>query len=222
MILSDSQFHILQDKWAQAKADEKLVFSCPICRDFCQAVVPFLNCSNHLVCASCLEHAKSSDVRVCPLCPVPEAQLHLQCPACSHTFFSNSEARVGAQCPKCTASFVPRLVRTFKRAHHTYTNFLTDKEKSTLQAEFQECGGRVQCPGCRHPIERALACNELFHCGYERVCAACGCFSFRWEAGLVQHRRERGCMCHPDAQENEEACVRARLRKSLEMDGVYS
>jgi hypothetical protein len=222
MILSDSQFHILQDRWSLNKAEERMVFACPICRDFCSSVVPFFSCSNHLVCAACFEHARASDVKVCPLCPVPDAHLHLQCPECSHLFFCPSEANTGADCPACKSHFQPRLIRTFKRSAHTYTNFLTENEKQILKSEFEDGAGRVRCPGCRHPIERAVACNELFHCGHERVCAACGCFSFRWEAGLVQHRRESGCMCMPDAQEDEVSCVRKRFRESLERDGVHT
>jgi len=223
MILSDSEFHLLQDRWTQAKSHQHMVFPCPICREFCASLVPFFSCSSHPVCAACLEHARASDVNVCPLCPVPDAQLHLACSQCSHTFFSRAESSLEATCPQCAHAFVPRLSRIFKRSAHTYTNFLTDKEKQVLVSEYQECSGCVRCPSCRHPIERAFACNELFHCGHERVCAACGCFSFRWEAGLVQHRRERGCLCMPKEGEqgDEFARVRDRVRESLEQEGVH-
>ena len=223
LLISDEQFYIFEEAWNQRKhaSSPATMLSCPICRDFSSCLVPFHGCSTHRVCKSCLQHAKDSDVHSCALCPVPDATLHLQCPSCKHIgFYESVAAAEGAVCNSCSLRFVPQLLRTFKRAPHTYTNFVTHKEVVELRQEFHESGGRVRCPSCRQPLERAFACNELFHCGHERVCAACGCFSFRWEAGLVQHRRERGCVSMPEEGHDEHVCVRERLRESFRNDGI--
>jgi hypothetical protein len=178
-------------------------------------------CSTHRVCADCVEHARSSDVTRCVFCPVPDATLHLQCPCCSAVNVTTQDAVHGCTCQQCASHFVPELLRIFKRGPHTYTNFLTDEERNRLAREFHATGGRVQCPTCRHPVERATACNELFHCGHEKLCAACGQFAFRWEAGLVQHRRESGCLCVPDPNANEVEGVRKGWELSLRNAGVH-
>lgn len=220
MLLSDADFHVLQDRWALQRLNLTLGEDCPVCKSFHTALQPFFGCSKHRVCAECVQHAHASDVHSCVFCPVPDAVLHLQCPSCSYVTVSTMDALHGATCASCRSCFVPSLLRVFKRGPNAYTNFLTDAERKLLSSEYRATGGRVQCPSCRHPIERASACNELVHCGHEKVCAACGKFAFRWEAGLVQHRREDGCACIPNPQEDETVGVRNRWRLALLQAGV--
>lgn len=220
MLLSDAEFHILQDRWRQRRDDIVMGEECPVCKTFSTNLHPLCGCSIHRVCANCVQHASDSDVRRCVFCPVPDATLHLRCPCCAHVHVTMDMSAVQGMTCRCGHHFVPDLLRVFKRGPNIYTNFLSDNEKRQVQDEFHACGGRVQCPSCRHPIERESACNELFHCGYERVCAACGQFAFRWEAGLVQHRRESGCPCNPNPDDNEIETVRERVRQSYTEAGI--
>jgi hypothetical protein len=220
MLLSDAEFHTLQDRWALQRLNLTLGEDCPVCKSFHTVLHPLCGCSKHRVCTDCVQHAKDSDVKQCVFCPVPDALLHLQCPSCTSVSVCTMDALHGVHCGTCRVHFVPSLLRVFKRGPHAYTNFLTEAERQQLTSEFRATGGRVQCPTCRHPIERASACNELVHCGHEKVCAACGQFSFRWEAGLVQHRREQGCACVPNPEEDEATNVGIRWRHALIQAGV--
>ena len=222
MMLSDAEFHILQDRWASQRQNLTLGEECPVCKGFSLDLVPLCGCSRHRVCSDCSEHARQSDVTRCVFCPVPDATLHLQCPHCASVTVTDADALHGCVCIQCRMEFQPVLLRIFKRGPHTYTNFLTPAEKTQLASDFAVTAGRVQCPTCRHPVERASACNELFHCGHEKICAACGQFAFRWEAGLIQHRRESGCACVPDPNADEGASVRERWRQSLMEAGVQT
>jgi len=221
MLLSDAEFHVLQDRWHLQRQHMTLGEECPVCKGFGVNLQPLCGCSQHRVCEDCADHARQSDVTRCVFCPVPDATLHLQCPSCSAVkVTTDADALHGCACLQCHTTFTPQLLRIFKRGPHTYTNFLTEAERLQLSHEFRTTGGRVQCPTCRHPVERASACNELYHCGHEKLCAACGQFAFRWEAGLVQHRRESGCACVPDTQADEAACVRDRWMLTLQNAGV--
>lgn len=220
MLLSDAEFHILQDRWAMQRQNVTFGEDCPVCKSFHTDLYPLCGCSKHRVCSDCVQHARDSDIKQCVFCPVPDATLHLRCPACTAVSVRTMDDLHGVHCDQCQTAFVPTLLRVFKRGPHTYTNFLTDTERHQLASDFRATGGRVQCPSCRHPIERASACNELVHCGHEKVCAACGRFAFRWEAGLVQHRREDGCACVPNPDDDEARCVRARWKEALVQAGV--
>lgn len=180
LLLSDDDHREWQEwfMWRQKDA------VCPACFEFTSADNLRMLCANHRLCTSC--HALNQKYSgKCLFCPPPAATLHLQC-KCKHVFYSSKQDTI--HCPACSAPVEITLSRVWKRGR-AYTNFLTQKERHQIQVEFA-CLKAVQCPGCRQGIERKEACNELCHCGYEKVCATCGYFSFSWESGLRQHFEE--------------------------------
>lgn len=166
--------------------------TCAVCTEK-DVLHPFFKCTRHAVCQTCLQHAQTCELTCCSFCPVPAATLHLQCPNCAFEFHTDASARFGTSCGNCGSNFVPQLLRIWKRGMHTYTNFLTETERKLLNDDFNSSGGHVHCPSCRLALSRSSACNDLFHCGFERVCACCGQFAFRWERGLSEHRQLTKC-----------------------------
>lgn len=168
--------------------------TCLLCKETVHQVFPMNGCVQHGICADCTEHARLSEVKTCAFCPIPTAVFDIQCPECNIQFTTSS---LEATCPN-HHTFTVQLLRTWKRGQHTYTNYLKPEEKQWIKKEMDEYPFSVHCPTCRTPLERSSACNELYHCGHECVCNACGQFSFRWENGLHEHRHETGCASHVD------------------------
>ena len=188
--------------------------SCAVC--FENATLDnFLTCTKHRICSSCTKHAATSGITTCALCPIPSANYHVQC-ECSLKFFSET---LLCEC-SCGSAFTPKLSRIFKRGPHTYTNFLDDKDREWLKNQFNKYGGCVWCPTCGQGLQRSDACNELYHCGVEKVCACCGQFNFRFEKGMIEHRRESGCASYVsddrDVRGNEPDVTREKLRRNVE------
>jgi hypothetical protein len=52
------------------------------------------------------------------------------------------------------------------------------------------------------------------------VCACCGQFNFRFEKGMIEHRRESGCASYVsddrDVRGNEPDVTREKLRRNVE------
>ena len=206
MLVSDDELNdLMQNK---QKGECKVCFE----RDF---IEPFFMCSKHSICKMCKGHATLSGITSCALCPVPVANYHVECPSCLKKFFSEV---ISCAC-SCGHHFLPKLSRIFKRGAHTYTNFLDAKDKEWLKNQFKQFGGCVWCPTCGQGLQRSDACNELYHCGIEKVCACCGQFNFRFEKGMLEHRKESGCASHvhedPDINNNESEVTRRKLAQTL-------
>ena len=168
---------------------------CPVCFDYKQDLTSFCGCDKHLLCSECQSQAKISEILNCSFCPIPSSILHLKCPSCSHIGYykknNDLNININIECVKCLLNFIPKISRIFKRNTNTYTNFITENEFDKLQLLYNTFDGCVWCPTCHQPLQRLEACNELYHCGYEKVCSCCGKFSFRWEKnGLLNHRKE--------------------------------
>lgn len=202
MLISDEE---MQDLIENKKKDKG---ECAVCFDQA-SLQPFLTCEKHKICKGCTMHASQSDVFKCALCPVPPPIFHVQCP-CLNIFFSHS-----LQCKcSCGNEFIPKLSRLFKRGPHTYTNFLEAKDKAWIRDQFNKYGGCVWCPTCGQGLQRSSACNELYHCGVEKVCACCGQFNFRFEKGMVEHRKEKGCASFFEGGDEQEM-TRKRLEEQI-------
>jgi len=205
-LISDEELHDIMHKKDNG--------SCSVCFEV-TSLHDFMNCAKHGACKSCLHHASLSGITSCAMCPKPEANYHVQCPSCLNKFFSDS---INCKC-NCGHAFTPKLSRIFKRGPHTYTNFLDEKDKLWLKNQFNQYGGCVWCPTCGIGLQRSEACNELYHCGIEKVCACCGQFNFRHEQGMVQHRKESGCASYisedRDIKGNEHFVTREKLRQNI-------
>jgi hypothetical protein len=216
MLLSDEEtFKILNNYYTQKSI--VIYPTCLLCNEVVNQVFPMNGCQKHLICSDCTEHAELSNVLQCSFCPIPTAEFDVQCPICSVQFITTS---LDTTCPN-HHSFHVNLLRSWKRGENTYTNYLKEEEKHWIRKEFEEYPTSIHCPTCRTPLERSSACNELYHCGHECVCNACGQFSFRWENGLHQHRQESGCASHVDVDsevklKGEGACIFERKKKIID------
>jgi len=206
-LISDEELNTIRQK--------RDLGQCSVCFESA-TLKDFIGCSKHAACSSCLQHASLSGVISCALCPLPLANYHVQCSQCLNKFYSDS---INCNC-SCGNKFIPQLSRIFKRGPHTYTNFLDEKDKQWLKNQFNQYGGCVWCPTCGIGLQRSDACNELYHCGVEKVCACCGQFNFRFEQGMVQHRKESGCAAYISEDKdivggNERFITREKLGRNI-------
>lgn len=222
MILSDEETQNIYSNYYRRKYFYENL-SCLVCKQENVQLNSFFQCSSHRICAQCLEHAKICEIHSCTFCPAPPINFHLQCTHCQYTYYTND--LIENECPKCQKEFPIRLLRIWKRGLNTYTNFLTEEEKQILRSQFFDYPGKIFCPSCRIPLERSTACNEIHHCGPEKVCNACGQMSFRWEMGLHQHRKQSHCanMIHEDTEAleyGEYTMIHKRLEKEYKQCGI--
>lgn len=217
MLLTDEETSVIFERFQKEKHEIVPYPVCLLCQEKVFQVFPMNGCMQHGICADCTEHAAHSEIKTCSFCPTPSVVFDIQCPVCQVQFLSDSLQTI---CPN-KHEFHVKLLRIWKRGPHTYTNYLKDEEIHWIKKEMEEFPMAVHCPTCRTPLERSSACNELYHCGHECICNACGQFSFRWEEGLQEHRKESGCSQHVDFDsemkcEGEGECIHKRKKQWLE------
>lgn len=216
MLLSDDEANIILQRFYKQREEQIVYPTCLLCQEKVLQVFPMNGCTKHGICAECTEHAANSEIKTCSFCPTPSVTFDVQCPFCKIQFFTDS---LQTTCPN-HHQFDVKLLRIWKRGEHTYTNYLKDEEIHWIKKEMEEFPSAVHCPTCRTPVERSSACNELYHCGHESICNACGQFSFRWENGLQEHRKESCCAKHVDFDsemkiEGEGCCIQRRKKNWL-------
>ena len=193
---------------------------CAICAAVSES---FPYCTSHPFCGDCTLHARSCGVKECPMCPQAPWNLHLRCQVCSEITIFENEICQRKEFECCTRQEI-NLIRIFQRSQQSqqrqcFTNFITPEESLKLEEEVRKNNYAPSC-WCGQALEKTSACNDVFHCGKQSVCYACGCRSFPWESGISKHREESKCPLYfyqddLARQHGEHEAMRIRFRQEL-------
>ena len=216
LLLSDAEYEtFVRMKHART---ENLRTPCIVCRELgSDSMTWFSGCNKHPVCQSCKAFGATCGVLSCPVCPPQPLHAELLCKTCNATTLTKVFG-FNFTCDTCGEKQEGNYLRMFTR-NGRLTNFLTVQERDEI---FQRpLHTLLSCPCCTTHLERASACNEMYHCGRQVSCAACGSCSFPWEEGLQQHRKESCCPKHIDDDTDakrlgEDAARRIRFLKLLQ------